>query len=51
MTDVLINALFVQNNIRPAFLLQSINFGEYTIEKREKTNLILHDLKEKFPAI
>ena len=51
MTDVLINALFVQNDIRPAFLLQSINFGEYTIEKREKTNIILDDLKNKFPEL
>ena len=51
MTDVLINALLVQNDIRPAFLLQSINFGEYTIEKREMTNKILDDLKEKFPDL
>ena len=49
--SILINATLVQNDIRPAFLLQSINFGEYTIEKREKTNLILEELKEKFPEL
>jgi hypothetical protein len=49
--SILINATLVQNDIRPAFLLQSINFGEYTINKREKTNLILDELKEKFPEL
>jgi hypothetical protein len=49
--SILINATLVQNDIRPAFLVQSINFGEYTIEKREKTNLILDELKEKFPEL
>jgi hypothetical protein len=49
--SILINANLVQNDIRPAFLLQSINFGEYTIEKREKTNKILDELKEKFPEL
>jgi len=49
--SILINATLVQNNIRPAFLLQSINFGEYTINKREKTNLILEELKDKFPEL
>ena len=49
--SILINATLVQNDIRPAFLVQSINFGEYTIEKREKTNKILDELKEKFPEL
>ena len=48
---ILINATLVQNDIRPAYLLQSINFGEYNIENREKTNLILDDLKNKFPDL
>jgi hypothetical protein len=49
--SILVNAILVQNNLRPAFLVQPINYNEYTIEKREKTNQILSELLEQFPEL
>ena len=48
--ETLINAILVQNDIRPAFLIQPINYAEY-FDKRDKTNNILEDLKAKFPEL
>jgi hypothetical protein len=47
---ILVNAILVQNNIRPAFLVQPINYNEY-FEKREKTDYILSELLKQFPEL
>ena len=49
--SILVNAILVQNDLRPAFLDQPINYNEYTIEKREKTNQILSELLKQFPDL
>ena len=49
--SILINATLVQNDIRPAFLVQPINYNEYSFEKRERTNQILKELLEQFPEL
>ena len=49
--SILVNAILVQNNLRPAFLVQPINYNEYSFEKREKTNQILKELLEKYPEL
>ena len=49
--SILVNAILVQNNLRPAFLVQPINYNEYSFEKREKTDKILFELLEQFPNL
>ena len=49
--SILVNAILVQNNLRPAFLVQPINYNEYSFEKRERTNQILKELLEQFPEL
>ena len=45
--NILTNALLVHHNLRPSFLIQPIDYGEF-FEKRDKTNKILDMIKLKY---
>ena len=49
--SILVNAILVQNNLRPSFLVQSINYNEYSFGKRDKTDKILSELIIQFPDL
>jgi hypothetical protein len=48
--SILTNAFLVHNNLRPSFLIQPIDYGEF-FEKRDKTNKILDMIKLKYPHL
>ena len=48
--NILTNALLVHHNLRPSFLIQPIDYGEF-FEKRDKTNKILDMIKLKYPNL
>ena len=48
--SIFTNALLVHHNLRPAFLIQPIDYGEF-FEKRDKTNKILDMVKLKYPYL
>ena len=48
--NILTNALLVHHNLRPSFLIQPIDYGEF-LEKRDKTNKILEMIKQKYPNL
>ena len=48
--NILTNALLVHHNLRPSFLIQPIDYGEF-FEKRDKTNKILDMIKLKYPHL
>jgi hypothetical protein len=48
--DLIVNSILVENDVRPAMLVQPINYGEPN-SSNKKTNEILMNIKKWFPNL